>query len=71
MEIIYEKEMTDEGNDCLIHKAFLVIRVAGDCFLASKIVVYRGWMGTQIDNQSDTFDNEEDAMNYIRGERYV
>ncbi|MBP5407662.1 MAG: hypothetical protein J6Y42_00815 [Bacilli bacterium] len=66
MEIIYEKTEEDEGNDCKIYKSSFIVRVTDDCFLASKCTVYRGWMGTQIDSQSSTFEDEEDAMNYIK-----
>lgn len=68
MEIIYQKQTTDEGNDCMIYKSFLVIRINGDCFLASKCTVYRGWMGSDSREVSFIFDNKNEALNWIEEE---
>lgn len=68
LELIYQKEITKEGNDCKIYKSFLIVKVDGDCFLASKCAIYKGYMGTDSQSQSFVFDSFDEALNYIEKE---
>ena len=67
MKIIFEKETSREGNDCMIYESFSILEMFyGDVYLAQKVAYYSGWFGTDYDRRSEFFDSESKAMNYLK-----
>ena len=64
MNIIYNKETKDYGNDCIIYKSVFVIEVENG-YIATKSTIYQGsWCG--FDTKCQSFLN--DAIKFCEGE---
>ena len=63
MKIVFEKESTHEGNDCMIYDSAFVVEVDGG-YVATKSTIFRGWMGFDTRSQSFVFDNLEEAIDF-------
>lgn len=61
MNIIFEKEFSRHGNDCIIEEAFSIIEVF-DRYMALHITHYSGWFGTEYEKQSEFFDFRDSAL---------
>ena len=62
------------GNDCTILRVVTVLEV--DCvYIATRTVVYRGWMGTKSDTESKVFTSSyADAVSWCEefmGDKYI
>lgn len=67
MKIIYETESKHEGNDCMIYESAFVVEVEKG-FVATRNIIYSGWMGFDTRSQSFVFDNAEEAIDFARGD---
>ena len=63
MNIIFEKEFSKQGNDCIIEETFSIIEVF-DRYMALHITHYSGWFGTD-DKEIEFFDFRDTAMDKL------
>lgn len=63
MRIVYAKESTHTGNDCMIHKSAFVVDVE-EGYVATHSTIYRGYMGFDTRCQSFVFDNLSEAVEF-------
>lgn len=64
MKIVFEKELSRHGNDCIIEEAFSIIEVF-DRYVALHITHYSGWFGSDYEKQSEFFDYRDQAMDKL------
>ena len=64
MNIIFEKEFSRQGNDCIIEELFSIIEVF-DKYMALHITHYSGWFGTDDDKEIGFFDSRDTAMDKL------
>lgn len=64
MEIVFEKEFSRYGNDCIIKEAFSIIEIFGK-YMALYVTYYSGWMGDQSDEKSQLCDFKDTAMDKL------
>ena len=64
MNIIFEKEFSRQGNDCIIEELFSIIEVF-DKYMALHITHYSGWFGTDDDKKIEFFDFRDTAMDKL------
>lgn len=67
MKIVYSQEFKHEGNDCMIYESSFVIEVEKG-FVATKNVIYNGWMGYDTRSQSFVYDNLDEAIKWCKNE---
>ena len=67
MKIIFEKETSREGNDCMIYESYSILEMFdGDIYLAQQVTYYSGWFGTDYDKRSEFFDSESKAKKFLK-----
>ena len=67
MKIVFEKETSREGNDCMIYESFSILEMFdGDVYLAQRVTYYSGWFGTDYDKRSEFFDSESKAKKFLK-----
>jgi hypothetical protein len=66
MKIVFEKEFSRHGNDCMIYESFSILEMFdGDVYLAQQVTYYSGWFGTDYDKKSEFFDYRDQAMDKL------
>lgn len=67
MKIIFEKEKSRVGNDCMIYESFSILEMFdGDIYLAQKVTYFSGWFGTDFDKRGEFFKSESEAKKFLK-----
>lgn len=64
MKIVFEKEFSRYGNDCIIEEAFSIIEIFGK-YMALHITHYSGWFGTDDEKETAFCDFRDTAMDKL------
>ena len=65
MNIVFEREFSRPGNDCMIEEMFGIVEMFNK-YLAIHVTHYSGWMGDDYDKRSEFFDSESKAKKFLK-----
>ena len=65
MEIVFEKETSRPGNDCLIEECYTVLEMF-DRYLALHVAHFSGWMGDDYSREQEFCNSKQKAMSCLK-----